>query len=247
MTKEECCFDKAKTQLQNSPIFSALLEEDKQKLFNAFSNAKRNSDKTCFPDFVFDEGFIEHFQVTSSKEGRKGSRLKQKESEFKRNQKSPEELIAETSPVFSTQFANTYSEEMQSPDFSFEDFQASFKRNWEKHIESLDKYAGKKDVGIFLIEYTDVCMFRENTPANPYHLYLDKTLLLYVYAFRDKISFVVFSHFDKCETICVRNIPEIIKTYSSYEETKWQTGSLHKVNIVLDINFDVIKKNGLIS
>lgn len=34
--------------------------------------AKPNQNSNEFPDFIFEDGFIEHFAVTSSSEGRKG-------------------------------------------------------------------------------------------------------------------------------------------------------------------------------
>lgn len=36
--------------------------------------AKPNQNSNEFPDFIFEDGFIEHFAVTSSSEGRKGAK-----------------------------------------------------------------------------------------------------------------------------------------------------------------------------
>ena len=42
----------------------------------AFDEATANPNQSEFPDYIFDDGFIEHFQVTSSHENRKGSTMK---------------------------------------------------------------------------------------------------------------------------------------------------------------------------
>lgn len=45
--------------------------EDIQKMESILDSAVPNNESSKFPDFVFKGGFIEHFQVTSSKETRK--------------------------------------------------------------------------------------------------------------------------------------------------------------------------------
>jgi hypothetical protein len=43
--------------------------------------------------------------------------------------------------------------EMEAPPYSYEMYEASFRKNWQHHINSLQKYTGCRDVGIFLMEY----------------------------------------------------------------------------------------------
>ncbi len=50
--------------------------------------AKPNHDVSKFPDFIFDEGFIEHFQVTSAKETKSGDEHRIAEVEFDRDSKA---------------------------------------------------------------------------------------------------------------------------------------------------------------
>ncbi len=38
---------------------------------------------------------------------------------------------------------------------SYEDLKKSFSRYWEKHLQSLEKYNGTKEIGIFMIEYDE--------------------------------------------------------------------------------------------
>lgn len=235
-TKEEKCIKKAKELIDKNPIWNCLLEKDKKILKKALTNAKRNSKTSVFPDFVFDGGFIEHFEVTASKENRKGSKLKRSEAEFERNKKSPEELIRTTVPRFQSPFVSTYEQEMESPELSYENYKESFQKNWEKHIESYDKYSGEKEIGIFLIEFHDTGIITGENNIRPYSLFLDRELLYYIFKFRDKISFVIFFHQDKIDTLCVLDIPEIICNIP--KDIKWRTGTFNKKNLVVEINMN---------
>lgn len=38
---------------------------------------------------------------------------------------------------------------------SYEDLKKSFQDSWEKHLQSLEKYNGTKEIGIFMIEYDE--------------------------------------------------------------------------------------------
>ena len=56
------------------------------KITECLFSAKANPDGNAFPDFVFDGGGIEHFELTSSRETKKGSafRLEEKRNQQKR-------------------------------------------------------------------------------------------------------------------------------------------------------------------
>ena len=61
------------------------LEENNREEFECVLRvAQANLDASRFPDFIFESGFIEHFQVTSSPTTRKGATHIRKESEFRR-------------------------------------------------------------------------------------------------------------------------------------------------------------------
>ena len=53
-------------------------------VYRAIQTATPNPKSSLFPDFLFDGGFIEHFQVTAAKEDKKGSALKKDESIFEK-------------------------------------------------------------------------------------------------------------------------------------------------------------------
>ena len=62
--------------------YFGLLEEDRREIEQILRKAQPNENISQFPDFLFDRGFIEHFQITSSKTTRKGAEHAKKEEEF---------------------------------------------------------------------------------------------------------------------------------------------------------------------
>lgn len=59
-----------------------LLEDDRFEIASILRTAKPNERLSEFPDFIFQKGFIEHFQITSSKTTRKGAEHKKDEQAF---------------------------------------------------------------------------------------------------------------------------------------------------------------------
>ena len=88
------------------------------------SSAQPNPEASDFPDFVFDGGFIEHFQVTSAKETSKGDKHRIAESQFQKDSQKhfdkvkQEYLNSAPSPGTLT----TDILEMESPECSYEYF-----------------------------------------------------------------------------------------------------------------------------
>ena len=66
--------------------FFGLSYEDKQSFRNAIFNAQPNKNQSEFPDFVFLDGFIEHFQITSFQTNRKVLRIKEKNLKLTKKQ-----------------------------------------------------------------------------------------------------------------------------------------------------------------
>lgn len=65
--------------------YFGLAENDREEFESVLRVAQANPAASCFPDFIFESGFIEHFQVTSSSVTRKGATHTRKESEFRRS------------------------------------------------------------------------------------------------------------------------------------------------------------------
>ena len=76
---EQNCFEVVKKN-QNYENFVAMSYKDRDLIKDIFEKAKPNENLNAFPDFIFDNGFIEHFQVTSSAEGRKGSLMEREKA-----------------------------------------------------------------------------------------------------------------------------------------------------------------------
>ena len=55
---------------------------DPQKIIRILKSARPNPAQSNFPDFLFENGFIEHFQITASRETRKGAEHRQRQAQF---------------------------------------------------------------------------------------------------------------------------------------------------------------------
>ena len=147
-------------------------------------DARSNENLSEFPDFIFERGFIEHFQVTSAKETSKGDKHRISEAQFEKESQEEygnnqrEFLGSKPNPgTFYTKVL-----EMVSPEYSYENFVDSFKRNFDHHIQRLDKYDGDKSVGIFLLEYigAPITVVPNSNSFRCYKITYDKDLLSYL-------------------------------------------------------------------
>lgn len=235
--QERQSFNFVLDKLANRQYNSAVSEEDFQIIRDAFQTAAPNAKTSEFPDFVFDNGFIEHFEVTSSKETSKGAKVKAAESAFERENKNLFERMQNDPPTFEAQITlTTQVREMNCPSCSYEDFLTSFKRNWEHHIESLDKYNGNKDCGIFLIQQTGAPLVvkRNGTFSEFYHLQMDADLLSYMEYYNNKIHYVIYCHQEFCDIISLKDLPK-----STYKQSiNFDVGGLKETRsfLIADIN-----------
>ena len=213
-----------------SKHYFGLLEEDRKEFAFILRKAKANERKSEFPDFVFENGFIEHFQITSSKTTRKGA----EHIRTTRNFDSKVELEAEQikrewneSPSFDKIRSKQWM--LDNPEHNYSFLIQSFKKNWEHHVQSLDRYSGNKEIGIFLVEYTDVALsmvenvykdwingmsqgdMREEEKFHSYRLSRDTRMLNYIYGYRNQIKYIAFVYCDGFEIIRLDNIPYLIK------------------------------------
>ena len=77
--QEQECFERVKK-----------LAKDKNdtRLLSFLYKATANSESSLFPDFLFDGGFIEHFQVSAANENKKGSKYNIAVNDFERKSKA---------------------------------------------------------------------------------------------------------------------------------------------------------------
>ncbi len=246
---EQRCLDIVKEKYNNKCNF-VMSYEDILIIEDALKNAKSNPQRSAFPDFVFEGGFIEHFQVTSSFENRKGSTMKREFSEMERNFNQKVEKATENLPTDCITIQSVSSQHLWHKQHTYKNFTDSFKNNFEHHLQSMSKYSGNKEHGIFLIEYSDsaLCMTKKYpadimigvsygdllTKENPsYRLSRDIELLRYIYDKKDEIEFVIFVdengfHGTWIDVIKTANALEIIKLlHEGYDFHCAMIGSSH--------------------
>lgn len=239
--KEQKCFEIVKSDFRNDcpNIFFGLNYEEVEELNQILNETKANEELSKFPDFIFNNGFIEHFQITSSKENKKGSVHIKELNNFKDKVKKEKLKI---------QFEDNQKSKhwvMKYPEHSYEYLVKSFKKNWNSHLEGLQKYKGKKDISIFMIQYSDRALemyenvyrnwidgmsngdLREPERLDCYRITRDKEILEYMYKFKEKIKYVIFIYGEKCEIIKLENIPYILNLIP------WNYDIASKINAML--------------
>jgi len=235
--QEQKCIDFVRKQLKENKFNSLLPNKDIDIIRQIFHIAKPNSHLSEFPDFIFENGFIEHFEVTSSKETNKGAKVKAAESAFERENENIFEDMQKNPPNFDSPIAlTTQMSEMDCPVCSYGDYVTSFKKNWEHHIESFDKYNGNKEIGIFLIHQTGapIVVKRNGTISDFYHLQMDLDLLSYMEYYSNKIHYVIYCHQEFCDIISLKDLPK--STYM--QNITFDVGPLREIRLFLltDIN-----------
>lgn len=213
---EQRCLDFVKNDMSEKDCFG-LSNKQYIELRKWLSEAKPNFDNNKFPDFVFSDGFIEHFAVTSSLEDKKGAKQKRESSVLKN--KSEANFLSrldstEEEKIFSRSYGRKFEEHTHFNILN------STKKNWIKHIESYDKNVSAPKQGIFLIEYIDIniqtAVSRENEPAeifDTYRISVDKHLLDWIYIYKERIDYLIFVNLisPSIEIIRIDRIPELIK------------------------------------
>lgn len=196
---------------ENYFIFEKWLEEIKP-------NEKSNE----FPDFLFPNGFVELFKITSSKLDKKGAAHKIALSKFEKINEEAAQKLSDQKP--------TYRNSFEYSDHSHPNLVNSFETSWNKHIDSLEKYRGNKDNGIFVVEYFDRGALSmgelklegtdglfigdynsDQEKLHSYRLSRDKKLLNWLHQFKDRIEYVIFLTEDTVEIIKLSNILKLLK------------------------------------
>lgn len=190
------------------------------RLLAILNKVTANSESNSFPDFMFDGGFIEHFQVSAANENKKGSKHNIAVNDFERESKETFEQEKNEflqsppreNPTMGTYDMKVVKHEMACPEYSYENFVKSFKRNFEKHIKSLQKYKGDKSIGIFLIELVgaNITIMRNNCFRALYRLAVDQELLTYINQYVEYLKFIIFVSTDSYEILELNKIPKLM-------------------------------------
>lgn len=229
-----------KTYIQGENMNNMSNTKSRQKELDCLENSKKfistngsvykylklampNYNVNKFPDFVFNCGFIEHFQVTSANENRNGDKHRIAELQFEReSEKILNEVQLEyekLEPCSGRIITDVL--EMNCPEYSYENFVESFKHNFENHIRSLENYHGDKSVGIFLIEYSGarIKVMKGDRFLELYKIKYDKNMLLYLQDFADRLKYIICFWGDtqgnksgdaSCEVVELSKIQEMV-------------------------------------
>ncbi len=227
--REQKCLDWVKENVKN--IFYYGFSRENMELFeHCLFAAAANPRNSEFPDFIFKDGIIEHFQITSSRLNRKGSVHQKEYSHYCKNSKNTFQAFQEEinqNPSFNkVQSKHCF---FKQPEHSYEYLKVSFRKIWNSHLEGLKKYSGCKDTAIFLIDYSEFALgmyedvfenlqmglryddLRKPQEFSAYRLSRDKSMLDFLYKSKDFIKFVIYRYHDGCEAIQIDNIPELKK------------------------------------
>ena len=216
-----------------SDKYFGLKEEDCIEFENAVRKAKPNTNASEFPDFTFESGFIEHFQVSASKLTRKGDEQHRIMTEYEKTVEKHEnqfEIECNTNPIHNS--IRMMKHEIENPQYSYTNLHDSFMRLWNKHCECINSYNGCKRISIFMIEYDEhgllmiqnafakwendmfcgdyISSNDRNYIINHYRLSRDKDLLHFIYGFKETIQYVAFIYNGNAEIIKVSSIPYLL-------------------------------------
>ena len=209
--QEKDCFEQVK-KLSN--------DKNDMRLLSFLNKATANPESSLFPDFLFDGGFIEHFQVSAANENKRGSKHNIAVNDFERESKTTFEQERNEflqspprkNPVIGTYDMKVVKHEMACPEYSYENFVKSFKRNFDKHILSLQKYKGDKSIGIFLIELVgaNITVMQNGRFLEVYRLAIDRELLTYINQYAEYLKFIIFASADSYEILELDEIPKLL-------------------------------------
>ena len=219
---EKRCLDEVKQQCDQNKVRYYELAEEEQKQLNILIGTAQDTDgkTTTFPDFIGENGWIEHFKVSSSNHNRKGSEnIRQIVSANRVIKKQIEISIDEESLI------HPFSSSFYSGGNSLGNYHESLENNWEKHYQSYLKEQEKLkglEISAFMIEsddnYLKVARFddmregmiQRGNAELPFEIIYDKTILEYMLQYASHIKYVIFKSDFITSIIKTAAIPQIL-------------------------------------
>ena len=199
--------------------------EDWRSFCIILASAEPNNEPSKFPDFRCANSVIEHFEITATSEGKKGSTFKRGHEPFiKSVEKDVDDALASNDP-------KTFVRTFCYPDRNHALLLDSLEHNLKGHIASLEAYAVSHEVttSVFVIEYQERGLemieniyegigggrgfgdLREQQKFKNYRMSTDRKALELLYVFADKLDIVVFAGVDDIEIIKLSEIPSMLK------------------------------------
>ena len=213
---ELACLNRVKDSfIYHRGIKKAFDNSDYLTMESILGSAHQNENHNDFPDFFFDGGIIEHFEVTVSDETRKGSQYKiddaycqrEKDKHFKQLDKE----FIESPHHPGTMRTETVEDTHEC--FSYESFIKSFKRNVEHHLDSLKKSKYANQIVVFLIEQQGASLgvYTNNIFNRFYMLSEDRNILEYIKETLTNVDYIIFVATDRYEVIDLSKIDVLIQ------------------------------------
>lgn len=202
------------------------------------NGAHHNPNYNEFPDFLFDGGGIEHFELTSSKETRKGSEFKIEENKNKSINKERDERLKQdflnSKHVPFTMMTANYEETYES--FSYDDFLYSLRKNISNHVESLINNGYEDKTVVFLMEQPTARLWIDEgvIPIRFYELHKDKKALQIIKELCRSVNYIIYFVSDSIEIIDLSKIDTLLAKAVTYSNVKG--GTLVKCHTNLFIN-----------
>ncbi|MDO4289806.1 MAG: hypothetical protein Q4C41_01060 [Eggerthellaceae bacterium] len=212
------------TSLLHSSVYG-FAQDDWDTLCEDLASAKPNADPSSFPDFISGDTVLEHFEITATIEGRKGSQFKRKHEPFMGSmRKGLGNLSVEDNP-------RAISRAFPYPNQQHVSLLDSLERNLSKHAESLRAFRVKHAISkaIFVIEHREYGLamiedvfgeigsgrifgdMREQQKFSSYRMSRDADALSILADYAAEIDVVVFVGVENIEFIKVAEIPDMLK------------------------------------
>ena len=202
------------------------------------NSAHQNENHSAFPDFFFDGGIIEHFEVSSSNETRKGSQYKIDDAYCQREN---EKYFKQCDDNFKNSPYYPGTIRIETVDdvhdcFTYGSFVNSFKRNVEHHIESLKKSAYVTQLVVFLIEQQSgiLGIYEHDIFNRFYRIYEDKTMLQYMKETMAGVNYVIFYTTDSYEIIDLSKIDSMIERAKENLDIRGNTQNNATIMLYMD-------------
>lgn len=217
--------NEANMSLLHTSVFGFTLE-DWREFCGILAEAKPNDNLNEFPDFASGDFVLEHFEISATKEGKKGSTFKRKHEPFLKSvRKNVDDALASDESI-------AINHPFSYPGRNHALLLDSLERNLNNHVESLAAYAANHKVAktVFIIElqehnlmmfenvYSDTGegrvfgdLLRKPQKFANYRLSRDKKALELLHAFVDKLDIVVFAGVECVEIFKLDEIPNMLK------------------------------------
>jgi len=222
---EQCCLTCVRKTIQSDRDLG-LTDDEVREVAALVEQAEPNPDANKFPDFISPAGFIEHFQITSSNDNRKGSTHERGQAEFHREWGRKEAEFMESVSVIPGE-VESLQEVRPYPEHSYKNLVTSFQKHWVDHIDSLRSSDWRGKTGAFMVQYTDWALeqslydssYLNRTPTShvseyypDFHLDKDRALLNFILGYVEEVRYVFYVGLCTTEIISVKSIPEVVAT-----------------------------------